>query len=266
MSERLIILGSGGFIGSELVKLPLSIGLERKDLDLLSSTTLPIKLCETDTVVYAAGIPSAKKNDEVSKKQNLEMVNNLIKLLGKQKIKRIIFLSSVEVYGNDLTLPLSESSPLNPQNLYAEGKVEAEEALNKIVGMKSILRLPGIFGKSASGGFLKVALEKLKTGSSLELHNNGNIKRDFVDIKDLTNLVKEIASSNEEIPLLNIARGESLTLNEYIGILGIKDIKYKETDQEQFDLIFDTSKIKELLPNFKFTNITESLNKLREHC
>ena len=71
--------------------------------------------------------------------------------LGNKLPNKIIFLSTVEVYGDKKRLKINEKSSLNPLNLYAEGKLFQEKELKKFSKKNkinfNILRLPGFYGK-----------------------------------------------------------------------------------------------------------------------
>ena len=45
----------------------------------------------------------------------------------KDKVKRILIVSSAEVYGKAQYIPIDETHPLNPISPYAESRVEQEK-------------------------------------------------------------------------------------------------------------------------------------------
>ena len=53
---------------------------------------------------------------------NLTMVHNLIELMSRHQPQRVIFLSSVEVYGAPRQLPIDEQTEIRPHTLYGIGK------------------------------------------------------------------------------------------------------------------------------------------------
>ncbi len=260
----MIIFGSSGFIGSELTKNANTISLRRKDFDLKIRSELPIKLKKDDIVVYAAGIPRSKSNKLQDKRDNLTMVQNFITSLRGCLFKKIIFLSSVEVYGEAPEIPITEDTKLSPFNHYSEGKLEAEKLLKEFSQKVTILRLPGIYGLNSSGGFLRIALQKHFSKEKLVLEGEGKVKRDFVDVKDLSRLVQTLREKDEVVPLLNVARGESLSLLEYCNILNITQIEKNISEIKQFDLIFDNKLLRDEVPNYKFSDIKKSLISLKE--
>ncbi len=263
MESRSIILGSSGFIGSHLLKMKNSVGIERSSMDLLNVDKLPIEVKSTDTLIYAAGIPRSKSNELSDKENNIKMIKNLIGSLRNKKLKKIIFLSSVEVYGTKPVLPINEETPLDPDNKYAEGKIVAEELLRDSGHELCILRLPGIFGNRSSGGFLKVVMNRYLNKQPLRLENKGKTLRDFIFVEDLVRVIQQIIDENLPVSLLNIASGNSYSLLEYANLMEVQDIELLNSSEGQFDLVFDNRKLLTELPKFEFSNLTSSFNVLK---
>ncbi len=77
---------------------------------------------------------------------------NLAEVAAHTRVKRLIFLSSVKVNGeNSLSdSPIDETSPTNPQDHYGISKLEAEKALFRIAAETGlevvILRPPLVYG------------------------------------------------------------------------------------------------------------------------
>ena len=161
---RILITGFSGVVGNEIAnffikekKHKLYIFSKRKIKKKKSFTPYYQDLTKTikykfrvDAVVHCAvKKPSSRLNNNLNKmyKNNIIMVKNLIEFSNNNKVKKFIFLSAMDVYGNIKKKILKENyKALNP-NLYGQSKIEAEKMLcDKKNKFKSIcLRLPGIF-------------------------------------------------------------------------------------------------------------------------
>jgi nucleoside-diphosphate-sugar epimerase len=68
---------------------------------------------------------------------------------------QLVFVSSTKVHGEESQAPLTGQSKFAPQDRYAETKVEAEEALRAIAGLRLVvLRPPLVYGPGVKANFL----------------------------------------------------------------------------------------------------------------
>jgi nucleoside-diphosphate-sugar epimerase len=138
---NIVVLGGSGFIGSRLVSELLAAGHRVRIFDRRASVLHPDRVTfgdvrDLDAVTAAlAGCDcaiglAAEHADDVRPVSLYRDVNvggaaNLVRAAAAQQVQRLLFVSSVSVYG--LAQPLaSESSPLRPSHPYGHSKVEAE--------------------------------------------------------------------------------------------------------------------------------------------
>ncbi|MBK9748188.1 MAG: NAD-dependent epimerase/dehydratase family protein [Chloroflexi bacterium] len=62
--------------------------------------------------------------------------------------QRLIYFSTVKVYGTHSAQPVTEDHPLNPQTDYAQSKLDGERATHKVIDT-SVLRLSPIYSAPA---------------------------------------------------------------------------------------------------------------------
>jgi dTDP-4-dehydrorhamnose reductase len=130
------VTGAGGLIGNALLHAPNApqgrpiIGLTRNELDLLDFAALErrFRVDSPALVIHCAAISTAAacaKNPELARRVNLEVTRKLTELCAAA---RLILLSTDLVFdgrqGN-----YAETDAVNPLNLYAETKVEAERVV-----------------------------------------------------------------------------------------------------------------------------------------
>ena len=75
------------------------------------------------------GVEKTEKNGLDCLTVNIEGTKNILRACVKHKIKRVIFASSSEVYGNGTNKPIIESSELMPKSSYGVSKVVGESYL-----------------------------------------------------------------------------------------------------------------------------------------
>lgn len=278
--DSILVTGSSGFIGSEIVeKLSKSKVLTDSDnskrIDLRNINEV-LKIDSADIVIHLGGkIPSKelKWNDYFD--NNVSGTLNILEYCIKKKVKKLIYVSSY-VYGNPEYCPIDENHPINPHNAYSESKFLGEQ-LCKFYCDKSdlsviILRPFNIFGESMNEGFLLTNLiNATKTEKNITIINK-NSKRDFLYIDDFVDLILKIKDYDCKFEIFNVGTEISFSFNEIVKkIEGLTSKKlnpeYLE-DEKIFiaDIRADISKIKKKLnwePKIEFE---EGLKKILNIC
>lgn len=110
------------------------------------------------------------------------------------KIK-IIFASTRQIYGKPMSLPVSESHPLNPTDVNGINKMAGEKyhlLYQKVYGIPTtVLRLTNTIGphmriKDARQTFVGLWIRKLLEGDPIEVWGGSQL-RDFTDVGDAVN-------------------------------------------------------------------------------
>ena len=85
-----------------------------------------------------------------------------------------LFASSIKVHGETSSAPLRESSPLAPGERYARSKLQAENALRAVAGLRlTVLRPPLVYGPGVKANFLAL-LRAVARGMPLPLASIDN--------------------------------------------------------------------------------------------
>ncbi len=172
------ITGASGFIGGHLEELLKKKNLKyrkigrKKDSDFVinqinSKTDWSQALKGVDIIFHLAGRAHAmrEKNEdkyEFHKKINFEGTKRLVEKASEMGVKKIIFLSTVKVFGEKSNLgnKFELSSKSNPKDKYAISKLHAEEylinAANKMGLEFVIVRTPIVYGPNMKANFLSL--------------------------------------------------------------------------------------------------------------
>ena len=153
MSQKLLITGGAGFIGSALSAYLLDHGYEvvvvddlstghSKTIDsrasfiqasILDKPALVQALAGAKTVIHCAA--KSLVEESVSKPQLYEQVNTegtrvLLEAMSEIGVSNIIFSSTAAVYGDSKIKPIQESSEINPVNPYGKSKIASERLIS----------------------------------------------------------------------------------------------------------------------------------------
>src|SRR5438876_1692997 len=100
---------------------------------------------------------------------------NVLRAAALARVKRVVFTSSREVYGDPRRLPVRESSPLRPKNGYgaskAAGEVYCRAAMHE--GLETvILRLANFYGTRDRDRVIPMFVKDAASGSPLKLYDD----------------------------------------------------------------------------------------------
>lgn len=280
MEKKIIILGHSGFVGTHLKS-----AVSKKDGWVVTGCSLPsvdLTLPEhvsrlapfftpDSTLVLAAAVKRQFGDTLEAYKQNMAIVENICGLLKAQPIKRVIFMSSSAVYGEETeNLNICESTPVNPTSYYGISKYVAERLLHKACGENRVtslvsLRPPLVYGPADQGrtygpaGFSAAALE----GAPITLWGDGTELREFIYIEDLCQVISYLVA-NEFSGELNVVSGIAYCFADVIAILKEKFpnlvVNTRPRSKQKANNAFDASKMKSLLPeDFQFTSLQVGL-------
>lgn len=201
---KIYLTGGSGRLGQEVLRLvPDSIPLVRKPsglknekaADFANHNGLKKALAGCGILIHLAG--SMKFYDEKNLYEgNVALTKSLLAALPKNA--KVIFASSVSVYGKSLSGKIDEKSPPEPDSPYARTKYEAEkmvmERKNSIA-----LRIGPIYGPQYPDypEFLKL----IKKGR-MAIFGNGKNLVSFVHVQDVAKAVKNALKAKPGIYIL----------------------------------------------------------------
>jgi len=151
-----LLTGGSGFLGVALARKLAGQGATVRVFDLACSPRLPedvefIKgdvrdldeLKETvascDVVHHLVGImPQARAPREAMQAVNVGGTENVLRAASEEGVKRVVFVSSSEVYGQPQTIPMPEDHPKEPIGEYGRNKVVAEKLCHEYREKKGI--------------------------------------------------------------------------------------------------------------------------------
>ena len=176
-----------------------------------------------DYVMHYAAMVGVKRTSEKPLEvfKDIEGIKNIAELSKKFKVKKILFTSSSEVYGEPVKLPISEDDTFNIKWPYGLVKIFGEQyflAYYEKYGIPvTIVRFFNVYGPRQdfgdSGFVVSVFLKNALAGKELEVYGDGEQTRDFVFVDDNVRLtLKAFLNDKVNGRPMNIGSGKSISV------------------------------------------------------
>jgi UDP-glucose 4-epimerase len=236
---RYLITGGAGFIGRHLIsRLSREPGADIVVLDNLKRSAAPalsgIRFLQGDIrdgetvrsamqgvdVVYhlaaQSNVMGAISDVQYSFSTNVVGTFHVLAAAKEQQVKKLVFTSSREVYGEVTQLPVPESTRLAPKNAYGASKVAGEEYCRVFAndGLPvTILRLANVYGPGDKDRVIPLFLDNAVAQQPLVLYGGKQIL-DFVWIGDVVEALARAAKLDTSVGPVNIGSGRGTTVEE----------------------------------------------------
>ncbi|MGC8652210.1 MAG: NAD-dependent epimerase/dehydratase family protein [Candidatus Micrarchaeia archaeon] len=199
---NILVTGASGRLGSALVKALIAKGYRVNALvqkgdnevegastffaDINDKATIEKAFENVDIAVHLAAIVSQYKFGKVAiHRVNVEGTRNVVDLCKIHNVNRIIFASTVDVYGQNRQNVLNEGSTLKPADAYGKSKVEAERIIVSSGIAYTIFRMAVIYGPAFEASFFKV-FDAVAKGKAYIIGDGVNVLS-LINIKDVVN-------------------------------------------------------------------------------
>ncbi|MCX7121785.1 MAG: NAD-dependent epimerase/dehydratase family protein [Gammaproteobacteria bacterium] len=308
--SNILVTGAAGFIGSFLTEALISEGHhvtgvdnffrgKRENLASLKNNAafelIEMDLSKPDCVLPIHQILNSKKIDTVYHlaavngtqhfydhsafvlDQNTVITKNVMEAIENSPVKKIIYTSSSEVYGEPMIVPTPETHPvlLNAKadrDSYAASKAMGDFYVrlvaNKIKIDWLVLRVFNMYGprmvNTKYGQVIPEFIQRTRSGEAFTVIGDGHHTRSFCFIHDAIRLIimleKQKATgfinlgNPEEISILNLAK----KIHEIAG-KAFKPVFLAERAHDHHRRCPDISTLLSYVPNPKFTALSDGL-------
>jgi len=237
---KFLVTGGAGFIGSHLVRRlstrgpvtvldDLSSG-KKENLAGLGCAFLPgsildpaplAEACAGATHVFhlaaLVSVPESVSHPARCHEINVEGTRRVLAAAAQAGVHRVVLASSCAVYGDDPTMPKTETSPVAPASPYADSKLAGERLCAEAKIPAVALRFFNVYGprQDPRGPYAAAVpkfLEAARAGSPLTIFGDGHQTRDFVYVDDVTAALEHAALSPSLSGVYNVASGHSVSV------------------------------------------------------
>lgn len=296
MSNKILVTGAAGFIGSHLVENLVKnshnvIAFDRyntdsnfgwlenskyrkdiefvfgdlRDFDSVSKVMKKSKKC----IHLAAliGIPYSYISPLAYLKTNVEGTYNILESARIYSHDDVIITSTSEIYGTAQYTPMDEKHPISPQSPYAASKVASDQlAMTYYRSFDlpvKIIRPFNVFGpRQSPRAIIPTIINQLLLGSTLSL-GNINVSRDYTYVDDVVNAFIAILESKKVYGnILNVGTNKNIEIKDIIEIVSKKLNRKIKINIDKKRIRPDKSEVKILhCDNSKIQKMTNWKNK-----
>jgi len=279
--KKIFITGGSGFIGRALIDHLLLNGFKIHCYDLVKfnhsskhfkffkgnilekeKINKAIRGCEIVIHLAASlGVLNTEQNNLECLDSNIFGTKNILEISVKNNIKKFIFASSSEIYGEQKKFPISEKAEPKFKSIYGLSKITAESYVKSFYQkykMKyNIIRYFNVYGEGQRQDFvISKFTRNIKQNKNLKVYGDGKQIRSFCHVKDAvagtleiirrakSNTTYNVGNNLEPISMMKLAKKMVKISKKKIVI---DKINFKNSDRIQereiFKRIPDISKI-----------------------
>jgi UDP-glucose 4-epimerase len=237
-ADKIVVTGGAGFIGSHLVdRLLEEVPAKVLVFDNLSSGRLSnLSQCRPERIEFVHGdVRDAPALEEVLRgasvvyhlaaqrvtagsrdtcdrgfATNVVGTFNVLRAATRQTVRRVVFASSRDAYGEPMELPVDESHPLLAISCYGASKIAGEafcRAFRREFGLQTvILRLSDVYGPRDWRQPIPAWLDLAAAGRNLDVYDGKQIV-DLLWVGQAVEALIRAATIEETLPPINVASG-----------------------------------------------------------
>jgi UDP-glucose 4-epimerase len=189
-------------------------------------------LQDVDCVYHLAARVAVPESVLYPREYNAVNVGGTVSLMEAMRdvgVRRVVFISSGTVYGNQAKQPLNENVQPYPHSPYAVSKLAAEyyvRTIGDLWGIETVsLRVFNAYGPGQHlppshppviPNFLRQAIR----GGTLVMHGDGSQTRDYVFVDDVVNtMIAAATAPSIDNLIINIGSGRETSINELVQLV-----------------------------------------------
>ena len=232
---KILVTGGNGFIGHNLVKDLLSKGhrvfvidlapikFKHENLTFIKKSVeddLRFNMANCDVIYHLAallGVETSDKNPLRTLNVNIDGTVNVFRCALDAGIKKVVYSSSSEVYGEAREIPLKEDSPKAPVSVYGVSKLTAEmyaQAYSQEHGLNiNPVRLFNVYGPGQGYDWvIPIFIRNVLNDENPMVFGDGSQIRCFTFIEDVVNGMQVVMDKGKFGEAYNIATDQPISM------------------------------------------------------
>lgn len=271
--KNILLVGGSGYLGSHLAHTLNSFNVFSTSksgkegciyLNILDTKTYHnIKIKEQYDCIFILasslqGLGTTKFDEQYINIDTIGLSNFLQYISDNKLTNKIIYTSSMTVYGIDNALPVKEEGALNPLSTYGLGKVLGEKIFNFYCNSTSVngvvLRIPGIYGGNRTAGYIYNTALKCLKNEPVKINCSSLGYWETINVNDLSAHLKNFIEAydwKKKVDTFNISYGTKTDFIECAHLikelLNSKSEISIEGEKGYIDFYLDNSKVKKII-------------------
>jgi UDP-glucose 4-epimerase len=276
---HVIVTGGSGFLGSHVVEELLRRGhtVDVLDLaplppdlaglagcrhvagDLTRLASVELALAGADAVCHLAGVGDvylAAREPYTAALLNVTGTAHIAEAALRQGVRKLVYASTWEVYGQPKYQPIDEEHPCNPDHPYNITKYAGERLLLSYDHLKGLpvlaLRLGTAFGpRMRPNSVFSLFIDKARKGEPIVIQGTGEQSRQFTHARDIARAFALAAESPVHGQALNTVASESVSIKQLADmVVGMLPTRVQHAPARAGDIapaIVDSGRARRLL-------------------
>lgn len=247
---RALVTGGAGFIGSYLIPELLHRGFDVTAFDLAREPLALVPIL--DKITYIQGDLSSgpdlyrvmttekvtdvfhlgsilagpcEENPRMGFQVNMESTLNLLDASVAMKVNRFIMLSSISVFGRDVSEPVADDAVKNPETIYGQTKLASEHLLKWFYRKHGLdaraLRFTWVFGPGRTRGITALwssaILDAVARGESLVV-SNPDETGDWLYVKDAVKAIMTLYDAETPTQRIYNIAGGAYSIRDVVNV------------------------------------------------
>ncbi|HEX3848000.1 MAG TPA: NAD-dependent epimerase/dehydratase family protein [Steroidobacteraceae bacterium] len=232
MPDRILVTGASGLVGAEVASVAAAAGYDtiglghthhvaaavgRMNLDLTAASALEAlrSLQPLSAVAHcAAAVPPSLTGPAAERVARVnEQIDSCIVEFCRARGIRLVYCSTVSVYGEVAGAVVDETSPTNPIGPYAIEKLRAEGHVREKLPSYAILRICAPYGPTQrQQTVLRIFVERALAGEDLKYFGSGLRQQDFLHVHDAALAVLRAIEHRDVNGVFNVCGGAPISM------------------------------------------------------